>query len=403
MQTQRSLSISGLLRWLHRYVGLAIALFIILAAFTGSLLAFMPELEKLTAPNLFSSSNAAPQLSFADYALAAEAIEPRIVAKSVSFAEQGRVIVGVIAKTNPSNGQLFTVPFSQMLLDPASGSLLGVRTPSEISEGWQNIMPFIYDLHYSLLLGTPGWWLMGIVALIWTIDCFTGLLITFPRRSKKTNKHRSWAAQWGKAWKIKTKSSAARLNFDIHRAASLWLWLILLVFAWSSVYMNLWASVYLHATRQVMEYHPPWHYLADRQRSDREPTLSWSSAQRHATESMATLAEQEGLDIIRPNALAYTAAYGAYRYRAQTSSDLSDQHVRTEVYIDAVSGETLFTYLPTGQFLGNTVSSWLHVLHRARIWGLWYQIAVSALGIALVVISVSGVLIWWKKRRHSRH
>ncbi|WP_049724016.1 PepSY-associated TM helix domain-containing protein [Gilvimarinus polysaccharolyticus] len=398
MQLGRKFGVFKLLRLLHRYVGLAIALFIILAALTGSLLAFMPELEKLTAPRLYSSEATSPRLSFADYASAAENIDSRVLVRSVSFAEQGRVIVGVMAKNNPATGELFLLGFSQMLLDPTDGTLLGVRTHGSLSEGWHNIMPFIYQLHYSLILGAPGWWLMGIVAVIWTIDCFTGLLITLPLRAKRRTPRRSFMSRWAKAWKIKTGSSFARFNFDLHRALSLWLWLVLLVFAWSSVYMNLWGSFYLHATRQVMEFHPPWYHLADREPSDRQPPISWQAAQTYADDAMQALAQREQIEIIQPNALAYVRSYGAYRYRAQSSRDLSAKHVRTEVYVDAVTGEPIFHYLPTGQYAGNTVSSWLHVLHRARIWGVWYQIFVSLLGVFLVVISVSGVLVWWKKR-----
>jgi uncharacterized iron-regulated membrane protein len=69
---------------------------------------------------------------------------------------------------------------------------------------------------------------------------------------------RSFWARWKPAWLVKTNASTYRLNFDLHRAGGLWLWGVLLVFAWSSVYMNLWDTVYTHATRLVFTYHEPW-------------------------------------------------------------------------------------------------------------------------------------------------
>nr|WP_306306218.1 PepSY domain-containing protein [Methylomonas koyamae] len=57
---------------------------------------------------------------------------------------------------------------------------------------------------------------------------------------------------------MKWRGSAYRINFDLHRAGGLWLWLLLLVFAWSSVYMNLSDSVYAPVTRTLVgEYHEP--------------------------------------------------------------------------------------------------------------------------------------------------
>lgn len=164
--------------------------------------------------------------------------------------------------------------------------------------------------------------------------------------------------------------------------------------------MNLWGSFYLHVTRAVSEFHPPWYHLADRERSPTLPVMSWREAEQHANTALQALIAKEHIHVINPNALAYVPSYGGYRYRVYSDRDLSSLHVRTEIYIDAFTGKSIFNYLPTGQYSGNTISSWLHTLHRARIWGRWYQIFISVLGIAIVVISVSGVLIWWKK--HAR-
>jgi uncharacterized iron-regulated membrane protein len=55
--------------------------------------------------------------------------------------------------------------------------------------------------------------------------------------------------------------------------------------------------------------------------------------------------------------------------------------------------------IPTGQRAGNTFTSWVIALHVTSVFGRPWQIAVSALGIMLVVVSTTGVLIWWRKRK----
>jgi uncharacterized iron-regulated membrane protein len=69
------------------------------------------------------------------------------------------------------------------------------------------------------------------------------------------------------------------------------------------------------------------------------------------------------------------------------------------VFFDANDGSLKLVLLPTGQFSGNTITSWLIALHDANVFGLPYRIFVSALGLVIAMLSVTGVYIWWKKRK----
>ena len=66
---------------------------------------------------------------------------------------------------------------------------------------------------------------------------------------------------------------------------------------------------------------------------------------------------------------------------------------------DTDDGSLKLVLLPTGQFSGNTITSWLIALHDANVFGLPYRIFVSALGLVIAMLSVTGVYIWWKKRK----
>ena len=67
--------------------------------------------------------------------------------------------------------------------------------------------------------------------------------------------------------------------------------------------------------------------------------------------------------------------------------------------IDARDGRLLGVQVPTGQRAANTFTSWIIALHVTSVFGRPWQIAVSLIGILVVVITVTGVLIWWRKRR----
>jgi uncharacterized iron-regulated membrane protein len=69
------------------------------------------------------------------------------------------------------------------------------------------------------------------------------------------------------------------------------------------------------------------------------------------------------------------------------------------IYFDANTGKKLFSYLPSTAASGDTVSEWLSALHMAQVWGLPMQIFVSFMGFVVTGLTVTGVVIWWIKRK----
>jgi uncharacterized iron-regulated membrane protein len=379
--------------FLHRWAGLAMASFLILVGVTGSLLAFNSELERLISPQLYTASrpDGAP-LDAASLALRAESLVPKRRVHSVSFAEPDQVLV-TMGPRGDSKTAADSLSFNQLFLDPYTGGELGRRSWGAISEGWINLMPFLYKLHLQLALHMTGMWILGIVALIWTLDCFVGFYLTLPVGRGAFCRH------WKPAWLIKWSARAFRINFDMHRAGGLWLWTMLLIFAWSSVYMNLSDTVYTWATRAVLDYRPVWIELHDLPRPLEHPRLDWRAALSTGERLMAKQAEIHGFTVERPMALGYCLSNGLYSYKVRSGRDIQDRRGNTEILFDANNGTMQLLLLPTGQYAGNTVTSWLYALHEANVFGMPYRIFVCLLGLAITMLSVTGVYIWWKKRR----
>ena len=87
---------------------------------------------------------------------------------------------------------------------------------------------------------------------------------------------------------------------------------------------------------------------------------------------------------------------------ARTSSDVNERFGETWVYVDATDGALLGHYLPTGEAAGNTVTTWLTSLHIAAVGGVGYRVIATVLGLAVIVLSVTGVMIWWRKQGTAR-
>ena len=84
----------------------------------------------------------------------------------------------------PQTGSTKSAP-DDIFVDPYTGMVLGSRHSGDLREGAKNTVPFVYDLHENLALGDAGALCLGVVALLWTFDCFVGLYLSFPvsRRS----------------------------------------------------------------------------------------------------------------------------------------------------------------------------------------------------------------------------
>ncbi|WP_258000920.1 PepSY-associated TM helix domain-containing protein [Janthinobacterium sp. ROICE36] len=114
---------------------------------------------------------------------------------------------------------------------------------------------------------------------------------------------------------------------------------------------------------------------------------------------MAQLARQHAFAILEENALAYERALGVYRYMVRSSRDVRAHKGLTTVFFDAASGRQLATWLPMGAASGDTIRSWISALHMASMWGWPFKLFICAMGMLVAGLSVTGVLIWRRKRQ----
>ena len=178
----------------------------------------------------------------------------------------------VLPRIDPATGKRFTLDYNQIFLDPNTGAELGRRYWGAV---WpvtrENFVSFLYKLHYTMHIpefwGSDRWGMrvLGVIAIIWTIDCFVGFYLTLPSRRRARARPgaavqrelgRGFWARWAPAWKIKRSGSAYRINFDIHRAFSLWTWALLFIIAFTAFSLNLYFEVFSPLMKTVSNYTP---------------------------------------------------------------------------------------------------------------------------------------------------
>ncbi|WP_020168266.1 MULTISPECIES: PepSY-associated TM helix domain-containing protein [Methylotenera] len=403
---------------MHRYVGLVMAVFLIIVGLTGALITFYDEIDGYINHDLTYADKPFETAPLIDPFTLRNKVLAQYPNANINYLELSQkdnhsAVFYLTPKINPVNNKPYTLKHRQIYVNPYTANIIGERNSNEISESWKNMMPFIFELHYALALGTFGGYVLGIVALFWTIDCFVGAYLTFPmQRQKMANKaqlqsnatkvklkkEQSWSARWWKSWKIRWNGGFHKVNFDFHRAGGLWLWAVLLVFAWSSVAFNLGDEIYSPVTKFIFmqEQKPEIKKLAV---PLEVPVLSFEQAFEIGKSLMATQAQLKGFSVIAPQAISYKPAQGIYQYRVKSSRDVNAKYGSTRVTFDANSGQFIVLSLPSGEDAGDTLTSWIVTLHMAKIWGLPMQIFVCLMGLVITGLSITGVIIWLKKRK----
>jgi uncharacterized iron-regulated membrane protein len=203
--------------------------------------------------------------------------------------------------------------------------------------------------------------------------------------------------RWKIAWLVNRKGSIYRLNFDLHRAAGLWTWAMLLVLALSSVQYNLNDELFAPALRALLPVKDVNDSLPVLPVPLDEPRLSWEQALERGRTLIAGHAARHGFTIEFEDSLRLDRERGVFIYSVKSSLNIRDHSADTRVLVSATDGRDLgFTHPYIAS--GNAVSQWLGALHTGRVGGLFYRAFLSLMGIVVAMLSVTGVVIWWKKR-----
>jgi uncharacterized iron-regulated membrane protein len=397
---------------LHRWAGITLTLFLAVAGVTGIFLTWIEELEVATAPELHLAAPPYPGAKPLDPLELRRQVLARYPAGEIGYLplelEPGRSFRVHVHWHDPKTGkELADAPaWDDLFLDPYTGRELGRREWGNIGQGVKNLMPFLYRLHYQFALGSWGQLAFGIAALVWTIDCFVGFYLTLPVRQRRlpgpaaAASSPGWWRRWRPSWAVRWRASRYKLNFDLHRAGGLWLWPLLLVFAWSAVSFNL-PQVYVPLMQQFGADDPRDKYMQALLPAPRErPAIGFDAALAQGERLAAAETAKAGLTLRADGEryLWHAPEIGAYVYGFTSSADFTAHGGGTSVAFDSDSGALRDFAVPAGRNGANTFGNWLAALHMGQVLGLPWRIAVSVLGALVTMLSVTGIVIWLRKR-----
>lgn len=372
---------ANLLRWRpalrawHRWFGLGAALWLLLLALTGSVIAFYDELDRALNPDWRGVPVAGPAPSVpVDAALITVAAAlPGFSPRMVDLPEQaGHTItmIGSMARDGED------VP-AQAFIDAEGRTVLGWRQMGVLALDRRHLMDTIYGLHVELLLGEMAAWLLGLLALLWMLDHLAALLLSFPNR-----------ARWREAFLIKGRGFSLRWLFDLHRASGLWLYPLTFILALTGLTLT-----WHEETRWVARWAAPVSERLHVSMPQRPaPANPISADQALAKVAAATQSSADSL-VLLPR-------QGVYGVRSFDARDL-DGMGRLWTYVDMANGRIVGQRHDNGEGPGDAFFAWQYPLHSGKILGLSGRIIVAVAGLATAGLCLTGVFLWAKRRRRA--
>lgn len=375
MRLRRALSLT------HRYTGLLLAPAAIIIALSGSLLTFAPELDRLLNPQLLSPplpAAGASRRPLTEQIAAAKERQNDEPDSQVAFIvpAQHDGQASAIWMRRPDPQRSGSSRFRQILVDPYTGKVLGQRERSRTDWSRAGFVRTLSRLHGELLLGEAGRWITAIGALIWMLTSLVGLYLWWPGRQKLAL-----------ALAIKRGAGRRRLIFDLHRVSGCYGAPVLLVVAFTGVYLALPATVrnLVAIVAPMADTRPP-HAAAPADGAMLDPDQAIAVARNvFADGELRRVSLPSGPD------QAYVLAF-------QRASDVSrSSGGRSLVRVDPYSGDVLSVSDGANAPAGNTFINWQLPLHTGNAFGITGRLLVFVAGLIAAVLTASGLLIWWQR------
>jgi uncharacterized iron-regulated membrane protein len=348
------------LRFVHRWLGLLLALPLLVQGLSGAVLTLEPVWPEFHAP----LTTTGPVSANAVLAAASAVVPPGMRAARYSPGAEGSASTVVFSPEDNPRGPALVQRF-----DPVTALPLGAAAPVSGVTNW------IKRLHQNMLLpqfgGRQLWGWVGVGLLLLTV---LGIPLWWPR-----------PGQWAAAVTVPRKARGVRLYRALHGATGAWLVFMLLATSVTGI-----AQGFPQTLRQVLGLPAGGPPRPARSIGGPRPRPDLDAALALARQAMP------GLDV----RLVFLPA-GAEPVRLVMAPPGQDGAVSARsVTVDA-AGTRLLSVQGTPS-ASEAALRWMHDLHEGTGLGPVWRGLVALTGVALPVFGFTGVMLWLLKRRNRR-
>ena len=362
--------------WLwHFWSGLVITPVLIVVSLTGAIYVFKGEIERWMQPHVHVVQPVGTPVGLEAFRSRFEAVQPQFDLRFVNVSDDATQAWEGIAQRKPGEGEPQTM---MAYFDPYRGELTGTHLRQD------GFFAVVLALHRNLMGGLPGRLLVEAATCWCIVSVLAGLYLWWPRKREKF---------WG-VWLPRVTGSTTRLLRDWHTVPGMYLSIVtLFVLVSGLLFTQVWGLAY-QAANAVSGGFPD--FLMS-------PPLSVQPAE---SADAAGIDADRAFDIALGHFDFRQAAYsvelpragdnGAFQFISDTETALIDHAV---VFIDRYSGGTLLFQTGDEMPWRARLTLLFYPIHVGSIFGLTTKILAVLSCLLLVVMAVTGVWMWWRRRK----
>ncbi len=363
-------------RW-HFYAGLFCMPFVLWLATTGTIYLWKPQIEAWLERPYDTLTPSGPRASAEAQVKVALAAVPGATLHKYQLPQASGEAARIIVGKDGSETRVYVDPYRLRVL----------RTEAES----ERPMRVISDLHGTFRAGNPGSWLVEIAAC-WTVTMLlTGLYLWWPRRAR------------GLAGVLYPRLRSGKRLFwrDLHAVAGIWVAaLALFLISTGLPWAKFWGSYFkdVRAVTGTLDGPQDW------------PTGARSAMLGdHAEHEGMTMphAVARGGDLDRVAAAVYPlgiappvllAPPGAKGTEWTVTSDAANRPLRTTITVDGATGAlTSHRDFAERHWIDRVVGYGI-AAHEGALFGIVNQLLGTLTALLLATLSVSGAMMWWRRR-----
>jgi len=356
---------------LHRWVGLVATLALLAVGFSAALLVFERPVGRLLNRRLVEVTSSGARLPLNGIALRLGQIYPQYHVAGWTLPQQPNDAAAVDLEINQGAKPLVSMPEEiELSINPYTGELLGDL------EKANGLMRYVHGFHTHFLAGKVGSAIVGWSAVCLLLLNLTGIILWWRRKIGRFR------------WNLK----GAAFHFHAHQAVGIYVWAFLMV---------------LSLTGIALHWEGPAGRLADR--------LTGSPPHAKMLPADPVQAGAVPLESDQLVSIAEKSAPGAQVTVIQLATSpqapvriimkYPEDHTpagRTNLFLDAYTGKARQLTDARSAPLGfKLVRLWNRQYHTGDIFGWPMQLLALLSSLALLVMAITGPMIWYKRKRTS--
>jgi uncharacterized iron-regulated membrane protein len=372
--------------WLtaHLYIALIVGFFFVVLGLTGSFNVFIYELEEMGLPPVRHEAKGPPR-SLDEMMQTVKAAHPEKQGKwSLLLPGDSNDYLWAVYPKPLETANEFYAPF-RVLVDPYSGKIVAE------SYWGRTLWTSIYQIHASWLTARLG---VKIGRFGFNTVCFLGLFMFISASSGLY----LWWPKWGKiqrAVTLKRGASPERFYFDLHKTVGFYSAIILLILAFTGFSFG-----YGDYIKPLVRY-----FSFVKEKHLKEPGVK--STVIADTQPISIARAVAIVDSIFPDAdlrgvETPDGKEGVYCISKRQAGEANHRWARSKVWVDQYSGQVLAVQDPNRFTAGETFLNVLWPLHNGEAFGIVGRIVWSIMGLAPLLLYVTGLVRWLQKRKARR-